>query len=65
MKEAVIVSVARTAIGRAQKGTLVNHRPDEIAATVIGEVLRRAEGVEPEMVEDVIIGCAFPKRSKG
>jgi acetyl-CoA acyltransferase len=65
MKEAVIVSVARTAIGRAQKGRLVNHRPDEMAATVIGEVLRRAEGVEPEMVEDVIIGCAFPEAEQG
>jgi acetyl-CoA acyltransferase len=65
MKEAVIVSAARTAVGRAQKGTLVNHRPDEMAATVIGEALRRAEGVEPEMVEDVIIGCAFPEAEQG
>jgi acetyl-CoA acyltransferase len=65
MKEAVIVSAARTAVGRAQKGTLVNYRPDEMAATVIGEALRRAEGVEPEMVEDVIIGCAFPEAEQG
>ncbi len=65
MKEAVIVSATRTAVGRARRGTLVNHRPDEMAATVIGEALRRAEGVEPEMVEDVIMGCAFPEGEQG
>jgi acetyl-CoA acetyltransferase len=61
MKEAVIVAAARTAVGRASRGTLVNHRPDEMAATVVGEVLRRAEGVEPGMVEDVIPGCTGAK----
>jgi len=65
MKEAVIVSAVRTAVGRARRGTLVNTRPGEMAAVVIGEVLRRAEGVEPEMVEDVIIGCAFPEGEQG
>ncbi len=65
MNEAVIVSATRTAIGRARRGALVNHRPDEMAATVIGEALRRAEGAEPEMVEDVIIGCAFPEGEQG
>ncbi len=65
MKEAVIVSAVRTAIGRAKRGTLVNTRPDDMAAVVIGEVLRRAEGVSPEMVEDVILGCAFPEGEQG
>ena len=65
MKEAVIVSAVRTPVGRAKRGTLVNHRPDEMAAVTIGEVLRRAEGVAPEMVEDVIIGCAFPEGEQG
>jgi acetyl-CoA acyltransferase len=65
MKEAVIVSATRTAVGRAKRGTLVNHRPDEMAATAIGEVLRRANGVEPEMVEDVILGCSFPEAEQG
>ena len=51
MKEAVIVSAVRTAVGRAKRGTLVNTRPDEMAAVVIGEALRRAEGTSPEMVE--------------
>ncbi len=65
MKEAVIVSAVRTPVGRANRGTLVNTRPDEMAAAVIGEVLRRANGVQPEMVEDVIMGCAFPEGEQG
>jgi acetyl-CoA acyltransferase len=65
MKEAVIVSAARTAVGRAKRGTLANYRPDDMAATVIGEVIRRAPGVEPEMIEDVIIGCAMPEAEQG
>ena len=65
MKETVIVSAVRTAVGRAKRGTLVDYRPDETAAVVIGEALRRAEGVGPEMVEDVIIGCAIPEAEQG
>jgi acetyl-CoA acyltransferase len=65
MKEAVIVAAARTAVGRARRGTLINHRPDEMAATVVGEVLRRARGVEPQLVEDVILGCSFPEAEQG
>lgn len=65
MKEAVIVSAVRTAVGRAKRGTLAHVRPDEMAAAVIREVLRRAEPVEPGMVEDVIMGCAFPEGEQG
>lgn len=65
MKEAVIVSATRTAVGRANRGTLVNTRPDDMAAVVIREALRRAPGIEPDMVEDVIMGCAFPEGEQG
>lgn len=65
MKEAVIVSAARTAVGRAKRGTLSDYRPDDMAAAVIKEVLHRAEGVEAEMVEDVVIGCAMPEAEQG
>jgi acetyl-CoA acyltransferase len=65
MKEAVIVSAVRTPVGRAKRGALANYRPDEMAAVAIGEALQRAEGVEPEMVEDVILGCAFPEAEQG
>jgi acetyl-CoA acyltransferase len=65
LKEAVIVSAARTAVGRAKRGTLVDVRPDEMAAVVIREALERAEPVRAEDVEDVIIGCAFPEAEQG
>jgi acetyl-CoA acyltransferase len=65
MNEAVIVSAVRTAVGRAKRGTLADVRPDEMAATVIKEVIERAEGIQPEDVEDVILGCAFPEAEQG
>ena len=64
-KEAVIVSAVRTAVGRAKRGTLVDVRPDEMAAAVIKEVVNRAGLVEAETVEDVIIGCAMPEAEQG
>lgn len=65
MKEAVIVSAVRTAVGRAKRGTLVDVRPDEMAAVVIKEALKRAEPVRAEEVEDVIMGCAMPEGEQG
>jgi acetyl-CoA acyltransferase len=65
MREAVIVSAVRTAIGKAPAGTLRTTRPDELAATVIAEALRRAPGVEPSEVDDVILGCAMPEGEQG
>jgi acetyl-CoA acyltransferase len=64
MKEIVIVSGARTAVGRANRGTLVNMRPDDMAAVVTTEVLKRAPAVDPAEVDDVIMGCAFPEHSQ-
>jgi acetyl-CoA acyltransferase len=64
-KEAVIVSAARTAVGRAKRGMLANVRPDEMAAVVIQEALDRAAPVKAEDVEDVIMGCAFPEGEQG
>ncbi len=65
MREAVIVSAVRTAVGRARRGALVDVRPDEMAAVVIEEVLNRAEQVKAEDVEDVIMGCAMPEAEQG
>jgi len=64
-KEAVIVSAVRTAVGRAKRGTLVDVRPDEMAAVVIKAALDRAVPVKAEEVEDVILGCAFPEGEQG
>jgi len=65
MRDAVIVSAVRTAVGKAPKGTLRDTRPDEMGATVIKEALARAEGVELHEVEDVIMGCAMPEAEQG
>jgi acetyl-CoA acyltransferase len=65
MQDAVIVSAARTAVGKAPNGTLRTVRPDEMAATAIGEALRRAPGMQPSDVDDVILGCAMPEGEQG
>lgn len=65
MREAVIVSAVRTAVGKAPAGTLSHTRPDDMAAAVIGESLRRAESLRPEEVEDVVMGCAYPEGEQG
>ena len=64
MREAVVVAAARTAVGKAPKGTLKDTRPDEMAAAAIAEAVKRA-GVEPGEVDDVILGCAFPEGEQG
>jgi len=65
MREAVIVSIARTAVGKAPRGTLRNTRPDDMAAAVIQEVLRRVPAFDPNEIEDVILGCAMPEAEQG
>src|SRR5215204_1938702 len=65
MREAVIVSAVRTAVGKAPKGTLRTTRPDEMGGTVIKEALARVPGLEASDVEDVIMGCAMPEAEQG
>ena len=65
MKSAVIVSIARTAVGKAPRGTLRNTRPDDMAAAVIKEILARVPGLDVNEVEDVILGCAMPEAEQG
>src|SRR6266700_733508 len=65
MKDAVIVSAVRTAVGKAPKGTLRNTRPDEMGAAVIKEALSRVRGLDMAEVEDVIMGCAMPEAEQG
>jgi acetyl-CoA acyltransferase len=65
MREAVIVAGARTAVGKANKGTLRNTRPDELGAAVVADLMKRVPQVDPKEVEDVIIGCAFPEGEQG
>jgi acetyl-CoA acyltransferase len=65
MQEAVIVSAVRTAVGKAPNGILRSTRPDELAATTIAEALKRAPGVNPSEIDDVILGCAMPEAEQG
>jgi acetyl-CoA acyltransferase len=65
MREAVIVSAVRTAVGKAPRGTLKTTRPDDMAAVVIKEALSRAEPLSGDQIEDVVLGCAYPESQSG
>jgi acetyl-CoA acyltransferase len=64
-REAVIVAASRTAVGKAKRGATRNWRSDEMAAAVIREVMKQAEGLDPQEIDDVIIGCAMPEGAQG
>ena len=65
MKDAVIVSAARTAVGKAPNGTLRTTRPDDMAAAAISAALERAPGLDAAEIDDVIVGCAMPEAEQG
>ena len=65
MRDAVIVSAVRTAVGKAPKGTLRATRPDDLAAIAIKGALERVPILDKREVEDVIIGCAMPEAEQG
>jgi acetyl-CoA acyltransferase len=65
MKDAVIVSAVRTAVGKAPKGTLRDTRPDDMGAAVIKEAIARVPGLGASEIDDVIMGCAMPEAEQG
>ena len=65
MKEAVIVSMARTPIGKAKRGSLAHTRAEDLGRIVLDEAVRRAPGLSKSEIEDVIIGCAMPEGEQG
>ncbi len=65
MREAVIVSAVRTAVGKAPRGMLKDTRPDDLAAAVIGEAIRRVPGLDAAEIDDVVMGCALPEAEQG
>jgi len=65
MRDVVIVAANRTAVGKAKKGTLKDFRPDDMAAAVIADLIKRVPEVKPEMIDDVILGCAMPEAEQG
>ncbi len=65
MPEAVIVAATRSPIGRANKGSLVDCRPDDLTATIIKAALERVPQLDPSEIEDVIVGCGQPGGESG
>jgi acetyl-CoA acyltransferase len=65
MKEAVIVAACRTATAKAPRGALKDTRPETMGMAVLGGVLQRANNLDPNLIDDVIIGCAFPEHTQG
>ncbi|WP_284640025.1 acetyl-CoA C-acyltransferase [Paenibacillus silviterrae] len=65
MREAVIVSIARTAVGKAKKGSLAQTRAEDMGKAVLEAVVERTPGLRKEDVEDIIIGCAMPEGEQG
>lgn len=65
MPEAVIVATARTPIGRAQKGSLIDMRPDDLSAAIVKAVLAKVPSLDPKLVEDVTWGCGQPSGESG
>jgi len=65
MRDIAIVSIARTPVGKANKGKLRDTRPDTMAGLVVKEAIRRAKGLAPKDLGDVCLGCAFPEGEQG
>jgi acetyl-CoA C-acetyltransferase len=65
MPEAVIVSTARSPIGRAMKGSLVSMRPDDLAAQMVRAALDKVEALNPHQIDDLILGCGLPGGEQG
>ena len=65
MREAVIVSAVRTAVGKAPRGSLRSVHPTDLAATVIRSAVERVPGLDPKEIDDVILGCAMPEAEQG
>ncbi|MDQ3958236.1 MAG: acetyl-CoA C-acyltransferase [Actinomycetota bacterium] len=65
MPEAVIVSAVRTPIGRAKKGSLLDVRPDDLAAFAVSTAMAKVPEVDPGEIVDVMIGCGFPEQKQG
>ncbi|WP_418061267.1 acetyl-CoA C-acetyltransferase [Pimelobacter simplex] len=65
MPEAVIVSAARTPIGRANKGSLKDLRPDDLAAFAVRAAVEKVEGLDPSTIDDLLLGCGLPGGESG
>jgi acetyl-CoA acyltransferase len=65
MANAVIVSYARTPVGKARKGSLRDTRPEQFTAAMLKELINRTPGLTPDLIDDIIFGCAMPEGEQG
>jgi acetyl-CoA acyltransferase len=65
MKEAVVVAACRTAAGKAPRGILKNTRPEAMGCAVLEDLMKRADDLDPMVIDDVVIGCTFPEAVQG
>ncbi|MGI9526239.1 MAG: acetyl-CoA C-acyltransferase [Weeksellaceae bacterium] len=65
MKQAYIVTGYRTAVGKAPRGSLRFVRPDDMAATVLKKLMKEVPSLDPERIDDLIVGCAMPEAEQG
>ena len=65
MKEAVIVAACRTAAGKAPRGMLKHTRPEAMGCAVLEDLIKRADDLDPAVIDDVVIGCTFPESVQG
>lgn len=64
-REPVVVAAARTAVGKARRGSLTTTRPEDMMSAVIQELLKRAAPLKAEELDDLVVGCAFPEGEQG
>ncbi|MFQ5633503.1 MAG: acetyl-CoA C-acyltransferase, partial [bacterium] len=64
-KEAYIVSSVRTAVGKANRGSLRHMRPEDLGGAVVKSAVDKVKGLAPEQIDDVLIGCAMPEGQQG
>jgi acetyl-CoA acyltransferase len=65
LQDAYIVAATRTPIGKAPRGAFRNTRPDDLLVRALQSVVAQAPGLDPKLIEDVIVGCAFPEAEQG
>ena len=65
MTAVYIISSYRSAVGKAPRGTLRNTRPDDLAASILKDIMAKTKNFNPELVDDVIVGCAMPEAEQG
>ena len=65
MRKAVIVAACRTAVGKAPRGMLKDTRPEKMGCAVLGDLVKRADNLDPMLIDDVVIGCTFPEATQG